>query len=132
MKGNSSVAKIIISLPICIGIILFISANILNTTVKDKNIKIYGLYGNKIKISDIKDISLEKEMPKVQKVVNGFMLSSGKKKGAFKINNENIKVYSYNNDGPVIFITTEKEKYYLNLKTSNDTKDLYCEILEEK
>ena len=46
MKSKSNIGKIIISLPICIGLALFISANILNTTVKNHYIKIYGLYGN--------------------------------------------------------------------------------------
>ena len=53
MKGKSNIGKIIISIPICIGLALFISANILNTTVKNNYIKIYGLYGNNIDIADI-------------------------------------------------------------------------------
>ena len=33
MQSKSNIAKIIISLPICMGLVLFISSNILNTTV---------------------------------------------------------------------------------------------------
>ena len=53
MQSKSNIAKIIISLPICMGLVLFISSNILNTTVKNDYIKVYGLYGNKIDIADI-------------------------------------------------------------------------------
>lgn len=80
MKGKSNIGKIIISIPICIGLALFISANILNTTVKNHYIKIYGLYGNNIAIADIEELSLKDTIPTINKRVNGIMLTNGKKK----------------------------------------------------
>lgn len=80
MKSKSNIGKIIISLPICIGLALFISANILNTTVKNHYIKIYGLYGNNIAIADIEELSLKDTIPTINKRVNGIMLTNGKKK----------------------------------------------------
>ena len=85
MQSKSNIAKIIISLPICMGLVLFISSNILNTTVKNDYIKVYGLYGNKIDIADIEELSLEEKIPTVNKVVNGIILGYGKKKGYFKL-----------------------------------------------
>ena len=83
MKSKSNIGKIIISLPISIGLALFISANILNTTVKNHYIKIYGLYGNNIAIADIEELSLKDTIPTINKRVNGIMLTNGKRKGYF-------------------------------------------------
>lgn len=132
MESKSNIAKIIISLPICIGLVLFISSNILNTTVKNDYIKVYGLYGKKIDITDIKELSLEEKIPSVNKVVNGIMLSNGKKKGYFKLEDKNARLYLYNGEGPFIYIKTSKDECYLNLSTAEETKALYDEIMQEK
>ena len=132
MKSKSNIGKIIISLPICIGLALFISANILNTTVKNHYIKIYGLYGNNIAIADIEELSLKDTIPTINKRVNGIMLTNGKKKGYFKLDDKNVRLYLYNSEGPYIYIKTAKDEYYLNLPTVEKTKSLYDEIMEEK
>ena len=132
MQSKSNIAKIIISLPICMGLVLFISSNILNTTVKNDYIKVYGLYGNKIDIADIEELSLEEKIPTINKVVNGIMLGNGKKKGYFELDDKNVRLYLYNSEGPYIYIQTAKDEYYLNLPTVEKTKSLYDEIMEEK
>ena len=106
MKSKSNIGKIIISLPICIGLALFISANILNTTVKNHYIKIYGLYGNNIAIADIEELSLKDTIPTINKRVNGIMLTNGKKKGYFNIDGKNARLYLYNDESPFIYIKT--------------------------
>lgn len=132
MQSKNNIAKIIISLPICMGLVLFISSNILNTTVKNDYIKVYGLYGNKIDIADIEELSLEEKIPTVNKMVNGIMLANGKKKGYFNLDHKNVRLYLYNGEGPYIYIKTRKDECYLNLPTAEKTKDLYDEIMEEK
>ena len=132
MKSKSNIGKIIISLPICIGLALFISANILNTTVKNHYIKIYGLYGNNIDIADIEELSLKDTIPAVDKVVNGIMLGNGKKKGYFNLDGKNARLYLYNDESPYIYIKTPKDQYYINLITADETKTFYNEIMKEK
>ena len=122
MKSKSNIGKIIISLPICIGLALFISANILNTTVKNHYIKIYGLYGNNIAIADIEELSLKDTIPTINKRVNGIMLTNGKKKGYFNLDGKS----------PFIYIKTPKDQYYINLITADETKTFYNEIMKEK
>lgn len=132
MKGKSNIGKIIISIPICIGLALFISANILNTTVKNNYIKIYGLYGNNIAISDIEELSLKDTIPTINKRVNGIMLSNGKRKGYFNLEGKNARLYLYNDESPFIYIKTPKDQYYINLITADETKTFYNEIMKEK
>lgn len=132
MKGKSNIGKIIISIPICIGLALFISANILNTTVKNNYIKIYGLYGNNIAISDIEELSLKDTIPTINKRVNGIMLTNGKKKGYFNLDGKNTRLYLYNDESPFIYIKTSKDQYYINLTTTEETKTFYNEIMKEK
>ena len=132
MKGKSNIGKIIISIPISIGLALFISANILNTTVKNNYIKIYGLYGNNIDIADIEEISLKDSISAVDKVVNGIMLDNGKKKGYFNLDGKNARLYLYNDESPFIYIKTPKDQYYINLITADETKTFYNEIMKEK
>ena len=119
MKGKSNIGKIIISLPISIGLALFISANILNTTVKNHYIKIYGLYGNNIAIADIEELSLKDTIPTINKRVNGIMLTTGKRKGYFNLDGKNARLYLYNDESPFIYIKTPKDQYYINLITKN-------------
>ena len=132
MQSKSNIAKIIISLPICMGLVLFISSNILNTTVKNDYIKVYGLYGNKIDIADIEELSLEEKIPTVNKVVNGIMFGNGKKKGYFNLDGKNARLYLYNDESPFIYIKTPKDQYYINLITADETKTFYNEIMKEK
>lgn len=132
MKSKSNIGKIIISLPICIGLALFISANILNTTVKNHYIKIYGLYGNNIAIADIEELSLKDTIPTINKVVNGIILGNGKKKGYFNLDGKNVRLYLYNDESPFIYIKTSKDQYYINLTTAEETKAFYNEIMKEK
>ena len=132
MKGKSNIGKIIISIPICIGLALFISANILNTTVKNNYIKIYGLYGNNIAISDIEELSLKDTIPTINKRVNGIMLTNGKRKGYFNLEGKNARLYLYNDESPYIYIKTPKDQYYINLITADETKTFYNEIMKEK
>ena len=122
MKSKSNIGKIIISLPICIGLALFISANILNTTVKNHYIKIYGLYGNNIAISDIEELSLKDTIPTI----------NGNKKGYFNLDGKNARLYLYNDESPFIYIKTSKDQYYINLITADETKTFYNEIMKEK
>ena len=128
MKGKSNIGKIIISLPICIGLALFISSNILNTNY----IKIYGLYGNNIAISDIEELSLKDTIPTINKRVNGIMLTNGKRKGYFNLDGKNARLYLYNDESPFIYIKTPKDQYYINLITADETKTFYNEIMKEK
>ena len=122
MKGKSNIGKIIISIPICIGLALFISANI----------KIYGLYGNNIAIADIEELSLKDTIPTINKRVNGIMLTNGKKKGYFNLDGKNARLYLYNDESPFIYIKTSKDQYYINLTTTEETKTFYNEIMKEK
>ena len=132
MKGKSNIGKIIISIPISIGLALFISANILNITVKNNYIKIYGLYGNNIAISDIEELSLKDTIPTINKRVNGIMLTNGKRKGYFNLDGKNARLYLYNDESPFIYIKTPKDQYYINLITADETKTFYNEIMKEK
>ena len=132
MQSKSNIAKIIISLPICMGLVLFISSNILNTTVKNDYIKVYGLYGNNIAIADIKELSLKDTIPTINKRVNGIMLTNGKRKGYFNLDGKNARLYLYNDESPFIYIKTPKDQYYINLITADETKTFYNEIMKEK
>ena len=132
MQSKSNIAKIIISLPICMGLVLFISSNILNTTVKNHYIKIYGLYGNNIAIADIEELSLKDTIPTINKRVNGIMLTNGKRKGYFNLEGKNARLYLYNDESPFIYIKTPKDQYYINLITADETKTFYNEIMKEK
>lgn len=132
MKTKSNIGRIIISIPLGIMLVIFISANILNTSVNDGCIKVYGLYGKKIEISDITDISLKNTIPKIKKVSNGIILASGKRKGYFTAGDKGVSLYLYNLESPFIYIETKDGEYYLNLNDSDETKEVYKEIIKEK
>jgi len=100
--------------------------------VDKDNIKIAGIYGLDLKMKDIKEVTLKESLP--QKINKSSMKKSGDiSVGNFKPNeDEETKVFTYNNKGPFIYITTKnkREKYVIiNYKDRKRTEDLYNIIL---
>jgi len=96
------------------------------------NIKILGGYGLDLNMEDIKEVTLKESLP--QEINKRSMKKSGDiSVGNFKPNDSGeTKVFTYNNKGPFIYITTKnkKEKYVIiNYKDRKRTEDLYNIIL---
>ena len=133
MNNKNNAGKLIISLPIIIAVFLFFSANILNIKYDNEKIKISGLYGANIKVSDMEEITLKDTMPKIIKGINTLSFGNTVKKGYFKLeDNKCAQLYIYNENGPFIYFKVKAKSYYINLENSEDTKELYYQIISEK
>lgn len=93
--------------------------------INDKTIVIDGSFGTTIKKSEIRNIELVDELPKISLKVNGYSDGSSIKKGDFKLENgENVKLYIQGKSGPYIKISTIDDEIYINYKDKNKTIDL--------
>lgn len=99
--------------------------------VSEDYFEITGIYGMKLDIDDIKDISLADNIPKINRKTNGF--DFGKiLKGNFELDEiGNVKLYINRGTAPYINIKYRNSHVILNFKDSSKTQDLYYELKKQ-
>lgn len=99
--------------------------------IESDKIIISGQYKRSIDNSDIKQISLEDNMPKVIRKVNGFDFGYTLR-GSFDLEGIGLSsIYVQENQSPFIFIYTDDRTYIINYKDPEKTKALYEEIKDK-
>ncbi|CAM1342105.1 hypothetical protein [Tenacibaculum amylolyticum] len=130
MKPKSRFFVTIIVLLLVAGVIMYGSSPS-KATVSDNKVKITGMYGIDLPISDILAIQLSDTIPEIITKTDGF--SSGDVlKGNFELKQYGVSHLLINsNNPPYLIITTEKpEKIIVNLDNKADTEKLFNEIEE--
>lgn len=126
-----SISLLLLSMVIGIGVLAFQSDKPTEFTVTSGYLDIQGLYGERINIEDIKDVSLKDDMPKVNYKSNGSALGS-KKKGYFKLDEiGSAKLFVDDSKSPFIFVKTSSKLYILNYPDEEQTKELYNTLMAE-
>lgn len=98
-------------------------------TVGEETIKISGMYGREIPVSDIVSVDLLDEMPPIAMRTNGS--DTGKQaKGHFRFSNGEHCMLFIHKEAPFIQLRTTNELYYLNLSDKEKTLELF-ETLKE-
>ena len=111
------------------GVLIYQSNIPAEFTVTNGYLVIQGLYGERINIEDIKEISLKDAMPKVKYKSNGSALGS-KKKGYFKLEEVgNAKLFVDDSKSPFIFVKTSSNLYILNYANAEQTKEMYSTLM---
>jgi len=93
-------------------------------TVSEENIKISGLYGREIPISDIVSVELLDEMPPIAMRTNGSDTGS-QAKGHFRFSNGESCMLFIHKQPPYIQMRTTNDLYYLNLSDKEKTVELF-------
>lgn len=135
-KQNSKDRKI--KYTVAIGIILltliitsgFLIVGIIEPKVdiSSDKIMISGLYKRTIKVSNIKEITLEDTIPRVLRKTNGFDFGYTLR-GNFELEGEGISsIYIQENQSPYIVIKTDKRLVILNYKDPARTQSLYNDL----
>ena len=131
-KGKFYWAFYLIIAAIFLGIIFGICISTIpaDVSVSERNISLSGIKKTEISISDIKEISIINEIPKINKKVNGFALGNVHT-GIFQLDDFGIchlSLYSLN--GPYLMIKTyNPDVYVFNYKDSSKVNSLYDEII---
>lgn len=99
--------------------------------VKDGFIEINGIYGTKLNVSEIKDISLVDTLPEIKRKTNGFDFGNILK-GNFELNEIGIvKLYINRGTPPYIIIKYRNSYIILNFRDSSKTRNLYNDIKKQ-
>lgn len=98
-------------------------------TVEEEHIKISGLYGREIPISDIVSMELLDEMPPIAMRTNGSD-TGNQAKGHFRFSNGESCMLFIHKQAPYIQLRTTDELYYLNLSDKEKTVELFDTLKE--
>jgi hypothetical protein len=115
---------------IIFGVILY-SARETEVIITKQAIEIKGVYGEKLEMSEIDEITLKDSMPKVKGKVNGF--DFGKTlKGNFNLDKLGTnKIYVYYGQPPYIHIKHGDDYIILNHRSRDRTIKLYEDMIKQ-
>jgi hypothetical protein len=93
-------------------------------------IKITGLYGLELNITDIEKIELKKQIPKIELRTNGFSFGSAKK-GNFKLTEfGKCKLFLQSEHPPFILLMDKNgERLIINYKNETETEQKFSELI---
>lgn len=96
-------------------------------TISDTSLKISGMYGEAVAISDIRNMELKNSLPINLIKTNGAALGS-MLKGNFESYGTKMKVFADASKPPFIYLYTSKETVILNGQSADKTEALYQEL----
>ncbi|MCR1898239.1 DUF3784 domain-containing protein [Irregularibacter muris] len=96
--------------------------------MNQKDLTIGGMYSNYVKKENIKEITLQEEIPKIMGKVGGFDLGYILR-GSFTLENkEEVNLSIYENKPPYIVIITKSGKIIVNYRQREETLKVYQEL----
>ncbi len=114
-----------------VGVMLYFSAKPTEYTLQDGALKISGMYGQTVQVSEIKNLELRESIPDIVFKSNGSGLGN-KCKGYFKLRDiGEVKLFVDLSKSPYIYFENGAEKIILNCEDSDKTKELYEALSEE-
>ncbi|MFD2444248.1 DUF3784 domain-containing protein [Bacillus sp. CGMCC 1.16607] len=113
-----------------IGYTTFLGYGNYDLKITDNRFEITGMYGDKWKLEDIKEIKLLEKMPEVTSKQNGFGTST-MAKGAFKVKGYGSSLlFVRRGYSPILYIEMEKKKIFINSKDSEVVKAWYDQLVD--
>ncbi|MBR4146829.1 MAG: DUF3784 domain-containing protein [Bacteroidales bacterium] len=106
------------------AIVLALSFRPTRITVGEETIKISGMYGREIPVTDIVSVDLIDEMPPIAMRTNGSD-TGNQAKGHFKFKNGEKCMLFIHKQAPYIQLRTTTDLYYLNLSDKEKTLELF-------
>lgn len=114
-----------------VGVLLYFSARPTEYALQDGTLKISGMYGQTVQVSEIKNLELRDSIPNIVFKTNGSGLGN-KCKGYFKLKDMGeVKLFVGLSKSPYIYFENGAEKIILNCEDSGKTKELYKALSKE-
>ena len=133
-KGRSwaiTLMSIIFGITVLVAGILLVVVLDPDVQVVGDRIQVSGLYKRDIHLEDVEDVSLKQELPVIKDQVNGLSIGNTLR-GTFRIEGGEIStMFVQKNTPPFIHIRTGERLFVINFRDSQETEDLYGEIMEE-
>lgn len=111
---------------VIVAIVLILSFRPTRITVGEETVKISGMYGREISVSDVVSVALLDTLPSMNRI-NGSD-TGNRLKGHFKIKNGEHCLVFVRRQAPYIEMHTVDNLYYLNGNSKEETNQLYQEI----
>ena len=111
-----------------VGIIMYFSLQPTGIETTEEGIEIAGMYGDSYAWSEMEQVTLLEELPKVAMRTNGSAIGS-KLKGHFKFENgEKAKLFVDKSIPPFISFVSQGNTIIFNLETEQETLELYEQL----
>jgi len=130
--GKFPILPATLTVTLIISPLLFITPSYIETSVvvENKEIRITGIYGEKIPLNQVKDVFLADTLPNITMRTNG--ISTGTiNKGYFRSGSlrKNVKMLLHSQSKPYLYIIYGNNKYViLNLKKRKKTQMVYEQL----
>lgn len=129
-KGSN---KNIFTIIILIAVGALIAYGMFGTVIKVENdtLKIAGLQGRKVQISEVKNVSIKNDLPEIISKTGGFSLA-GKRLGNFLTTEYGkVNLYLFNSNPPFIYLEqNDGGIIIMNMNDSDSTSILFNDIKE--
>jgi hypothetical protein len=112
------------------ALVLALSFRPTRITVGEEVVKISGMYGREIPVSDIVSVALLEEMPPIAMRTNGSD-TGNQAKGHFKFKNGEKCMLFIHKQAPYIQLRTKDNLYYINSDSEEKTLQILSEIKEK-
>lgn len=123
-----TISSIMILTGVGVGLLLFYSDQPANFAIDGNQLSISGMYGEKIPLEAIEELTLYEELPKILMRTNGSSLGT-KKKGYFRLEGiDKAKLFLDTSKPPFILLVADGKYYIFNCKESVKTQELYEEL----
>jgi hypothetical protein len=127
-----AISAFLVLVLVSVGILIFNSNKPSQFLLNDGYLQIMGLYGEKISIGDIKEVTLIESMPQIIARTNGAAIGS-KMKGNFRLKDiGSAKLFVDMEKPPFIYIKREAKPVFINCDTADSTKELYNALVNER
>ncbi|MGI6065397.1 MAG: DUF3784 domain-containing protein [Bacillota bacterium] len=111
-----------------IGVLLYYSNKPPVYVIENETFQIQGLYGEKIPIEEISEVSLKNSLPKIISRTNGSSLGS-KKKGHFRLESlGKAKLFLDTTKPPFIYLKKNDTLIIFNCNESEETAELFHDL----
>ena len=125
-KAASKAVWVIIGLSMAFVAVIFAMSSRLEVTMGEESVKISGMYGREIPVSEIVSVELLDELPTMHRT-NGSDVGKYMK-GHFRLKNGEKCMAYICTEPPFIELRTTNELYYLNTSKKEKTIDLFEEL----
>ena len=113
-----------------VGVLMYFSNKPAEIIIINETLRISGLYGEEIKLSEIRSITIKEEIPDIITKKNGSAIGS-KLKGYFNLKDiGQAKLFVDTNNPPFIFLDLKSGLRILNMDNPEKTKKLYESLSE--
>jgi hypothetical protein len=123
---------IFLAISIFLIVLSFIGYKDFDLITKESSFEITGVYGDKWKIEDIKELKLMEEMPEVKWKENGFGVAT-MAKGHFHVDGYGSSLLFIHKDSPpYLYIRVKDKNIFVNGKSPEQTQEWYNKLKNTK